>query len=117
MIGSRRASSKGRGPGPPIEMIRTARNLKKTPTKRQPDLCVLCELRPILCRSLCNGCYQRWHKARKGAADRGEVEVPCPSIEILERRKLQASGGGGGGGEEGGRGGGTEGVGWDLGHE
>ncbi|KAM3577858.1 hypothetical protein VYU27_000399 [Nannochloropsis oceanica] len=107
VIGSRRASSKRRGPGPPIEVIRTARNLKKIPTKRQPDLCVLCELRPILCRSLCNGCYQRWHKARKSAMERGEPEVPCPSIEILEQRKLQAAAGGkeaedGGGAMEGG---------------
>jgi len=98
VYGGRRSMSKRRGPGPPIDMTRTGRALKKPPPKRQPDLCVVCELRPILCRSLCNGCYQRWHKARKAASERGEPEVPCPSIAILERRKLLASGGGAGGG-------------------
>ena len=72
-------------------MVSRGRGAKRPPQQRkQPELCVQCELRPILCRSLCNGCYQRWHKVRKGAAEQGLPEVPCPSIAILEARRAAA---------------------------
>jgi hypothetical protein len=61
---------------------------KKGPkrTKRLSSaMCVLCEYRPMLCRSLCNGCYQKWHKQKKHAEERGLPPPPCPSIAILER--------------------------------
>ncbi len=64
---------------------------KRGPSQRKsPELCVQCELRPILCRSLCNGCYQKWHKTRKASAEQGLGDVPCPSIAILAARKAAA---------------------------
>lgn len=47
------------------------------------DLCVQCHLRPTLCRALCNGCYQKWHKQKRTAEERGLPPVPCPSLAIL----------------------------------
>jgi hypothetical protein len=37
----------------------------------------------VLCRALCSSCYQRWHKRRKTAEERGLPPVPCPSLAIL----------------------------------
>jgi hypothetical protein len=37
----------------------------------------------VLCRALCSGCYQRWHKRRKSAREQGMPTPPCPSIAIL----------------------------------
>lgn len=96
--GGRRGTGRSRrGPAPSMAELNAmmnatgrGRGAKRPPSQRKaPELCVQCDLRPILCRSLCNGCYQKWHKTRKAAAGQGQ-DVPCPSIAILAARKAAA---------------------------